>query len=353
MFFGNLFVYFQFQGKTHIDAHTRLIIFAVLIGVAVVGVALLALLKPSSAEESSRMPVASHGDDDAEKVTSPSTTTTPTAADDSDSVSHNSSSSVGGGVRRAFGDAVRLFGTREMLLLCVTFMYTGLELSFFSGVYSPSIGFTLAMGDGVKQLVGLSGICIGIGEVSGGVLFGLLGSSRRFGRDAIAALGLGLHLLSFALIFANLPDDAPFGDTTAVSWLQPPSRTVALLCSVLLGFGDACFNTQIYSMLGGVFARQSAAAFAIFKFTQSLAAAASFVYSSHVGLTAQMAILTAFGVAGTVCFCAVEWAHRRRAADQLAGAESADGGSGSGAAVGSSSVEKLNGNGMARNGGEH
>lgn len=88
----------------------------------------------------------------------------------------------------------------------------GLELSFFSGVYSPSIGFTLSLGESSKQMVGLSGICIGIGEVFGGILFGLLGSkTNKFGRDAIAIVGFIVHIISFVLIFLNLPDAAPFG----------------------------------------------------------------------------------------------------------------------------------------------
>lgn len=146
----------------------------------------------------------------------------------------------------------------------------GFELSFFSGVYSPSIGFTLAIGESAKQLVGLSGICIGIGEVSGGILFGLLGSKTiKYGRDPIVISGFIIHLFSFLLIFFNLPDKSPFEDTTEIGYLfNPPLASVALFCSFLLGFGDACFNTQIYSMLGGSFAKNSAAAFALFKFTQ-------------------------------------------------------------------------------------
>jgi len=34
-------------------------------------------------------------------------------------------------------------------------------------VYSSSIGFTTAMGSNSKQLVGLSGIFIGVGEILG------------------------------------------------------------------------------------------------------------------------------------------------------------------------------------------
>lgn len=136
-------------------------------------------------------------------------------------------------------------------------------------MYSSSIGFTLAIGENSKQLVGLSGICIGVGAVFGGVLFGLMGSkTNKIGRESIVIAGFVVHLLSFVLIFINLPDEAPFGDTNKVAYLSQPLASVALLCSFLLGFGDACFNTQIYSMLGGVFAKNSAAAFALFKFTQ-------------------------------------------------------------------------------------
>lgn len=48
----------------------------------------------------------------------------------------------------------------------------------------------------------------------------------------------------------------------------PVSVSIALLCSFLLGLGDSCFNTQLYSILGSVYAEHSAPAFAIFKFIQ-------------------------------------------------------------------------------------
>lgn len=48
----------------------------------------------------------------------------------------------------------------------------------------------------------------------------------------------------------------------------PPSVSITLLCSFLLGLGDSCFNTQLYSILGRIYAHDSTAAFAIFKFIQ-------------------------------------------------------------------------------------
>jgi MFS-type transporter involved in bile tolerance (Atg22 family) len=75
-----------------------------------------------------------------------------------------------------------------------------------------------AIGESAKQLVGLSGIFIGVGEVSGGVAFGLLGSkiTTKLGRDPIVILGFVVHVLAFFLIFLNLPNYANLGDTTDI-----------------------------------------------------------------------------------------------------------------------------------------
>lgn len=96
MFFGNLFVFYQFQGKDHIDKTTRELVLTVLIAVAILGVIFLCTLQ---------------------RVSHPFIENTRDAElddiKDSDSV-------IG-----AFQNAIKLFITREMLLLSVTFLYTG------------------------------------------------------------------------------------------------------------------------------------------------------------------------------------------------------------------------------------
>lgn len=57
----------------------------------------------------------------------------------------------------------------------------------------------------------------------------------------------------------------PFNNVNCIFSL---SASIALLCSFLLGLGDSCFNTQLYSILGSIYAEQSTPAFAIFKFIQ-------------------------------------------------------------------------------------
>lgn len=99
MFFGNLFVYYQFQGKTHIDYQTRQLVFSMLIAVAAVGVIFLGTLRRphitvEEAEKDLKKPI--------------------------DTKEANDS------VSGAFRNAIRLFFTCEMMMLSITFLYTGI-----------------------------------------------------------------------------------------------------------------------------------------------------------------------------------------------------------------------------------
>ncbi|XP_076639368.1 UNC93-like protein MFSD11 [Colletes latitarsis] len=297
MFFGNLFIYFMFT-ESKINASTRRIVFSVLTGLAVVGTCVLAGLRRvsqrlvlgeaegvSSADKELRMPE--------------STREKPFLA-----------------AWHALTDAFDLFLTSKMLLLSLTFVYTGLVLTFYSGVYSSSIGFTKAIGTSRKSLVGLSGIFIGIGEVFGGALFGIFASkvSHFCGAWSVVIVGFCTHLFAFITICLNLPNDSPFQDTNNVGFITP-SPVLAMAGSLALGFGDACFNTQVYTLLGSLFVQRSASAFALFKFCQSVAAAVSFAYSSNVNLHIQLLILTVTISVGTAAFCYVEYVTRKEKID--------------------------------------
>ena len=96
MFFGNLFVYFQFQGKNHIDEATRTLVFSVLIGVGFLGFFFLTALRPI--EDTTVV----NGNDNDDELATPSI-----------------------GVIDVFKNSLNLFFTKEMLLLSLTFFYTG------------------------------------------------------------------------------------------------------------------------------------------------------------------------------------------------------------------------------------
>uniref|UniRef100_A0A4X1USB6 UNC93-like protein MFSD11 n=1 Tax=Sus scrofa TaxID=9823 RepID=A0A4X1USB6_PIG len=208
----------------------------------------------------------------------------------------------------AFKKSLRLCVTKEMLLLSVTTAYTGVEMTFFSGVYGTCIGAINKFGTEEKSLIGLSGIFIGIGEILGGSLFGLLSKNTRFGRNPVVLLGVLVHFLAF-LIFLNMPGDAPIApvEGTDSSAYIKPSKEVAIFCSFLLGLGDSCFNTQLLSILGFLYSEDSAPAFAVFKFVQSICAAVAFFYSNYLLLHWQLLVMVLFGFFGTISFFTVEW----------------------------------------------
>uniref|UniRef100_A0A2K6EIQ8 UNC93-like protein MFSD11 n=1 Tax=Propithecus coquereli TaxID=379532 RepID=A0A2K6EIQ8_PROCO len=209
----------------------------------------------------------------------------------------------------AFKKSFKLCTTKEMLLLSITTAYTGLELTFFSGVYGTCIGAINKFGTEEKSLIGLSGIFIGIGEILGGSLFGLLSKNNRFGRNPVVLLGILVHFIAFYLIFLNMPGDAPIAPiegTNNIAYIKP-SKEVAIFCSFLLGLGDSCFNTQLLSILGFLYSEDSAPAFAVFKFVQSICAAVAFFYSNYLLLHWQLLVMVIFGFFGTISFFAVEW----------------------------------------------
>ncbi|KAF1533007.1 UNC93-like protein MFSD11, partial [Eudyptes chrysocome] len=288
LFFGNLYIYFAWQGKTHISESDRRTVFIALTVISLVGTVLFFLIRKQE------------------------DTKTPGEEDSTNEILGDSS------VTRSYINfhyyvftekSIKLSFTKEIMLLSVTTAYTGLELTFFSGVYGTCIGAVNRFGSEEKSLIGLSGIFIGVGEILGGGIFGLLSKNNRFGRNPVVMLGIVVHFIAFYLIFFNMPNDAPIAPmegTDDVAYMIP-SKEVAIFCSFLLGLGDSCFNTQLLSILGFLYSEDSAPAFAIFKFVQSICAAVAYFYSNYFLLQWQLLIMVVVGFFGTITFFTVEW----------------------------------------------
>ncbi|XP_016419353.1 UNC93-like protein MFSD11 [Sinocyclocheilus rhinocerous] len=211
------------------------------------------------------------------------------------------------GAMTQFGhDAKGLIGLSGILIGVGEIL--GLELTFYSGVYGTCLGAMTQFGHDAKGLIGLSGILIGVGEILGGGVFGILDKCNRFGRNPVVFLGLFTHIVAFYLIFLNIASDAPVApeEGTQMQAFIQPSVTVALICSFLLGLGDSCFNTQLISIVGFLFRDDSASAFAVFKFVQSITAAVAFFYSNYLLLHWQLLIMVLVGFLGTITFFVVE-----------------------------------------------
>uniref|UniRef100_A0A667X4C4 Major facilitator superfamily domain containing 11 n=1 Tax=Myripristis murdjan TaxID=586833 RepID=A0A667X4C4_9TELE len=274
LFFGNLYIYFAWHGHVHITDEDRQTVFISLTVISLVGCFLFFLIRKPEPEAA------------------PSETSEPLLPTEISEIK-----------------ACKLLVTKEMLLLSISIAYTGLELTFYSGVYGTCIGAMTRFGQDAKSLIGVSGIFIGMGEILGGGLFGMLNKCNRFGRNPVVLLGLITHFVAFYLIFLNIASDAPLAPEAGTD-LQAyinPSVGVALLCSFLLGLGDSCFNTQLLSIIGFMFRDNSAPAFAVFKFIQSIMAALAFLYSNFLPLHWQLLILVLVGFLGSLSFFVSEW----------------------------------------------
>ncbi|XP_071028441.1 UNC93-like protein MFSD11 [Oncorhynchus clarkii lewisi] len=293
LFFGNMYIYFAWHGHVHISDKDRQTVFISLTVISLVGSFLFFLIQkpepeatPSEASES--------------LLQTESTESTPIIV---------ATPGLGSQALDAFKKALQLSVTKEMLLLSISIAYTGLELTFYSGVYGTCIGAMTQFGNDAKSLIGLSGIFIGLGEILGGGVFGMLNKCNRFGRNPVVLLGLITHFVAFYLIFLNIASDAPIApeEGTHLQAYITPSVEVALLCSFLLGLGDSCFNTQLLSIVGFMFREDSAPAFAVFKFVQSITAALAFFYSNYLLLHWQLLIMVVVGFLGTLSFFVAEW----------------------------------------------
>lgn len=290
MLFGNLYIYLDWNGRTEIPDGSRRSIFLVLLVTSVLGTLSFLVLRNGRREEELL------SEEEGQSLLSTRMTYT-----------HRANTAIQD-TKSEFATILQLLKTKTMLLLSPCMAYSGLELSFYSGVYGTCIGATAQFGDAAKGLIGISGIVVGIGEIVGGGLFGLLCKNSRFRRTSVVFLGMVVHFVAFYLIFISIPNDASvvFETNTQRTPYLTPSVSIALLCSFLLGLGDSCFNTQLYSILGHMYAEQSTPAFAIFKFIQSVFAAVAFFYSGYLLLMWQLLLMVVLGFTGTLCFFVVE-----------------------------------------------
>ncbi|XP_047427946.1 UNC93-like protein MFSD11 isoform X2 [Mugil cephalus] len=290
MLFGNLYIYFEWNGKTEISDSSRRMTFLALLVASVLGTLTFLVLRKIHHEEEML------SEEEGQSLLSTRV------------MYKNRADTAMQDTKSEFKTMMQLLKTKTILLLSPCMAYSGLELSFYSGVYGTCIGATTQFGEAAKGLIGISGIVVGVGEIVGGGFFGLLCKNNRFRRTSVVFLGMVVHFIAFYLIFLNIPNDAPvvFETTTQKSPYLTPSVSIAMLCSFLLGLGDSCFNTQLYSILGRVYAEQSTPAFAIFKFIQSVCAAVAFFYSGYLLLMWQLLLMIILGFAGTLCFFVVE-----------------------------------------------
>ncbi|XP_075213919.1 UNC93-like protein MFSD11 isoform X1 [Lycorma delicatula] len=281
-FLGNLFTYFTLNGKKYVDQETRRLIISSLAIVAAFATILFAFLRPVK-KEMTQVP----------------------KAQETNAIEE---------LKKTW----RVFITKDMLLLNITFCFTGLQQAFQSGIYSPSLGFTLQFGHNAKQLVPLSGIFVGIGQLLGGcfqILQGQRFSKLRWIRSIFLIVGIAAQFLSFALIYINIPSSAVFGNTNDKAIIES-NVYLAIFCSLLLGIGDGCLNTQNFSIIAVIYPDESAQSCALYKFTKAVFVAVGFSASSHLNLHWQITILAIMAIFALFSYIYVDMGTVRKVNDK-------------------------------------
>lgn len=207
---------------------------------------------------------------------------------------------------KIFINTIKILFTVDMLLLSVTFFYVGIESSFYIGVYSSALGFMEVFHMDATVLISLSGILIGVGEVIGGIIFGVLSSkfASVWRHYIVVVIGFVTHVIAYIIIMLIIADSATNGPTRQETYMEP-NITLALFCAVLLGFADACYLTQIYGFLGKKYKKESTEAHALLWLVQTAGSSIAFFYT-HIGLYKVLYILLIFAVLGTITFVVVD-----------------------------------------------
>ncbi|CAI5455750.1 unnamed protein product [Caenorhabditis angaria] len=204
-----------------------------------------------------------------------------------------------------------LLATQDMLCLSVTFLYTGFEMTFYTGVYTACLSATLALKSYSDLVIPYNALALGVGQIIGGVLTGPVLKRFNYTRSQIILMGMIGHVLAFFLCFLMLPFDSTIHPSDMITYASP-TLCLTLLIAFLLGYSDACWQTQIYVVIGEMYKKDSVNAFAIYKFFQSMAACISFYYSATLLLHWQLLILTVGCFLSAIFFLRIEFKNEIR-----------------------------------------
>ncbi|XP_014256644.1 UNC93-like protein MFSD11 [Cimex lectularius] len=270
MIVGNLYMTLHLHNATDLDRETRALLLRILTGIGLVSAVSMCFLR------------------------------TPTAVEEHKIINE--------GPLKTLVQTFKLYLTPEMRLLFLTFIYAGFQQSFGWSIYETCVGFTKSFGPRATELVPLSGLTYGVGNSLGGAFHMIIAKKViiKCQRGLIICVSGVLQIIALFLTFLNLPNESVFGPTSQVSVIEP-SVGLALGCGFILGFGDSCINTQIFSLLAHIHPDHSANTSALYKFTKCMAMAGFFFIGISLGLHYQILVIVVMAIGGSIAFFLVDY----------------------------------------------
>jgi hypothetical protein len=192
-----------------------------------------------------------------------------------------------------FAATFRHLRHKEQLILIPMTMYSGFEQAAYNAEFSRSF-VACSIGIWKVGLVTLPyGCCNAAMSLGGGQI------SKYIGRLPIFIFGMCIDLcIQFTLMF----------------WLPNPDQEYVLyILASLWGITDGIWQTQINTVYGVLFSKESEAAFSNYRMWESLGFIIAFAYSNFICTNVKLYVLTSMLLLGMCGYFLVEIIHRRKA----------------------------------------
>ncbi|CAJ0955357.1 unnamed protein product, partial [Mesorhabditis belari] len=211
-------------------------------------------------------------------------------------------------IAQVFVSTFKLAVSKKMRTLLVVFFFLGIESTFSHGIYPASVAATGQFADRETILPYLV-FAFGTGVVISGLI--LTRKKSALGNKWVVLLGTILMIAGYLFSYLILPAEAALGKTEKLAMIAP-NKFLFLIPPFLLGLGDSCWQTQVVTLVGGVWRdKDSAPAFACFKFFQAGAACFAYVLGAHFLLHYILAFIILLIITSTISFFLVHnWAFK-------------------------------------------
>ncbi|KAM9968872.1 hypothetical protein ACTFIW_000275 [Dictyostelium discoideum] len=192
-------------------------------------------------------------------------------------------------IKNIFKSIIILFKDKPIQLLIPSLFYSGISQTFFFGVFSSLIGV---------EWVGYVMSVFGFFDALSSFILGKL--SYKIGRKILILISTISSIIgTILIILVNQSKIIYFSTNNNYGEYK-------ILCyffgGALLGFSDAGFNTQLYSLLGVLYPTNGEAAVGVFKFVQSTATAVAFIYGPYASLFENVFVLDCLVIISCVLF---------------------------------------------------
>ncbi|EPB78110.1 hypothetical protein ANCCEY_02750 [Ancylostoma ceylanicum] len=193
----------------------------------------------------------------------------------------------------------------NMILLTFTFLYMGLLVSFFLGIYPTTLSFTSSLAQDV-YIVALYSVFAGLAEFSGGVFVRPL-IKRCHSYKLIVTIVLHFITVVAALVLFQLsvPERATMEPTDREALWFTPSRTLACLFGYLMGLADFTLTMARAVICQKAVPQNRMEVFSLTRIHQCISSCIVLFLSPYMSVTTWTIVLSISLLIGTISFVLV------------------------------------------------